>query len=699
MRLISITVRVNVYMKTKFKRSAAITLFILTFICFVKVTSIVNNNFIQYDVQAASAKTPTSPPIKIIGIWLTSGYDLQPDTDNYTTVNNPVTLYTHAGRSIFATLLGLTASPHYQWYSSDDGSVYSKVSSSNGGTSKDLTINPTSIGKKYYQLWTDWYTLVSWGPLIDTMAYTNVIKVNTLPDPVNAQSITVSSDSDYLYNNLTSSLIGIFDYPVTDTTSMHTTAVPDNATGTTKWYSSDTSIATVDENTGIVSSNTDGKDGTVTISGVYTNPDGSTLSDSTKIKVGGGLDDETANVGSKATFTLQGSYSSADNVSTSIEWHKVSSDGKTDTVVDKGSNLSYTTDATTLADNNTYYYAKVKVSQSDSNGKISTQTGQTNKAKLTVLTKGDPDISQKIELANSQTNADNDSYLDNTMTGDQIVFSDTLTNNSSTGTLTNGKLVIPVRKGSVIQTVTVDNTVLMLGGSTINTSVTVSKNYNSDKGYDEIVLTNGTEIDNNLNFNLNQKHTVTVFYQVSQVDKNETLTSTPTISGTNSDGEDYSSNGPYNTINFTTGDILLDPSNISFGSHLQQSSSQILDRTKETNSPNNVLNVDDSRREIDGKSQIQISSTPLYKKTSDANGNTSIDTTKILNSDLRYYNSDGTYTSLENGTNAIIESTSSGNPLSSITWTPKTGLRLYLQDGAQSGSYTGTITWSAITSI
>ncbi|APX71886.1 Ig-like domain-containing protein [Companilactobacillus allii] len=681
-------------MRCKFKRIVAAILCAVTFFCLIKVTSTLSDgNFqLQYDVSAASAKTPTDPPIKIIGIWLTSGYDLQPDTDNYTTVNNPITLYTNAGRSIFSTLLSLTASPHYQWYSSTDGLIYSKVSSSNGGTDKNLTINPSTIGTKYYQLWTDWYTLVSWG-LFDTTAYTNVINVHTLSDPINAKSMTVSSGSNYLYNNLTSSLSGLFTYPTADTTSMHTNTIPNNATGTVKWYSSDSSIASVDENTGVVSSNTDGKDGTVTIRGVYTNPDGTTLSDSTKIKVGGGLDDETTSVGDKATFTLQGSYSSAGNVSTSIEWHRVSADGKSDTVVSKGSSLSYTTAATTLSDDGTYYYAKVKVSQSDSTGKISTQTGQTNKAKLNVLTKGDPDISQKIELADTQTGADSDSVLNNVMTGDQLVLSDTLTNKSSTGTLANGKLVIPIRKGSTLQTVALDNTILMLKGTMINNSVNITQDYNSNKGYDEVILSSPTNSGSGsaLNFDLNQKHTVEIFYKIAKVDTKETLTTAPTISGTNSDSENYSSNGPFTTINFATGGISLDPSDISFGSHLQQPGAKLFDRTKATNSPNNVLTVDDSRRGIDGKSQIQISSTPLYKKDTD-------NTNQVLDSDLRYYDPDGTYSSLADGS-VVIESTASGSPLSSITWIPTAGLRLYLPNEPTSGSYTGTITWSAITSV
>lgn len=690
-------------MREKFKKLAlAILTFAMTFFFLAKISTIATNNEfqLQYDVKADAARIPSTPPIKIIGIWLTSGYDVQPSVDNYTTSSQPVTLYTDAGRSIFAALLSLSASPHYQWYSSDDGLVYTKVPTKDGGTNQNLTVNPTAVGTKYYQQWTDWYTFLSWGPLIDTMAYTNIIKVHVLPDPVNAQTLKVKSDSDYLYNNLTSTFIGIFDYAVADTTQMHATTTPDDATGTVKWYSSDTSIATVDENTGAVSGNTNGVSGTVTITGVYTNPDGSIVKDSTKIRVGGGLDDQTVGVGETATFKLQGSFSSADNVSTSVEWHKVSPDGKTDTVVDKGSNLSYTTPVTTLTDDGSHYYAKIKVSQT-TNGSTSTQTGTTNKAKLNVLTKGDPDITQTFEIGNQNTGVVSDSFLDKNMSGDEIDFQETLTNNSTTGTLTNGKLTVPVRKGSTLKLLMVDGYILMMNGAPLQENVNYTKQYNAEKGYDEIVFSTpaGTAAGDALNFNLGQTHTVKAFYYVSEVDKDETLTSAPTISGINSDGESYSSDGPSNTLNFTTGKITLDPSNISFGSHLQQAGSELFDRTDDTNSPNNVLTVDDGRRNLEGQSQIQITSTPLYKETTDSNGNNVVDTNQAMNADLRYYNADGTYTSLSDGAAATVENAISGSPLSSINWAPQEGLRLYVPNGAISGSYEGTVTWTAITSI
>jgi len=232
-------------------------------------------------------------------------------------------------------------------------------------------------------------------------------------------------------------------------------------------------------------------------------------------------------------------------------------------------------------------------------------------------------------------------------------------------------------------------------------NVNYTKQYNAEKGYDEIVFSTpaGTAAGDALNFNLGQTHTVKAFYYVSEVDKDETLTSAPTISGINSDGESYSSDGPSNTLNFTTGKITLDPSNISFGSHLQQAGSELFDRTDDTNSPNNVLTVDDGRRNLEGKSQIQITSTPLYKETTDSNGNNVVDTNQAMNADLRYYNADGTYTSLSDGTAATVENAISGSPLSSITWAPQEGLRLYVPIGAISGSYEGTITWTAITSI
>ncbi|WP_334329632.1 Ig-like domain-containing protein [Companilactobacillus sp. HBUAS59699] len=674
-------------MREKFNRYLLSILTItITFLCLIKITNATTQNqfHTQYNVEAATAMTPSAPPIKIIGIWLTSGYDVQPDEDNYTTVNKPITLYADAGRSIFAALFSLTASAHYQWYSSDDGLVYSKVSSRDGGTSQNLTVNPSAVGTKYYQLWTDWYTLISWGPIIDTMAYTNIVKVHTLPDPINAESLKVTSDSDYLYNNLNTSILGILNYNVADTTQMHATVKPDEATGTVKWYSSDPSIASVDENTGAVTGNTNKKDGTVTITGIYTNPDGTTITDTHQIEVGGGLKDQTVGVGQQATFTLQGNLAAADGVDISVEWHKVSPDGKTDTIVQTGSKTSYTTPTTTLADDGSHYYANIVVSQT-TDGSTKTENGTTNKAKLNVLTKGDPDISQTIEMATTNSNQINGSYLDNIMSGDSITFKDTLTNNSSTGTLSNGKVVIPLVKGAMVYSIFVDNNI---PSYTMNTD---------NPNYDELIISN-TGNGNKLDFDLNQTHTVLFSYLVPEITKNQILTTAPTVSGNNSDGSAYSSEGPTNTIHFTTGGITLTPSNISFGSLIQQPESKLLNRTDATNTPNNVLTVDDNRRDLEA-SQIELSATPLYKETTDDSGNSVTDTNDVLNGDLRYYNADGTYTSLADGETATVETSIEGSPLSSVAWAPQEGLRLYLNNGAQSGIYQGTVTWTAVTSV
>lgn len=664
----------------------------ITFLCLIKITNIATQNQfqVQSDVEAASAMTPSAPPIKFIGIWLTSGYDVQPDEDNYTTVNKPITLYTDAGRSVFAALFSLTASPHYQWYSSDDGKTFSKVSAKDGGSSQNLTVNPSEIGTKYYQVWVSWYTFIS-VPLLDTSAYSNIIKVHTLPDPVNAEKLKITSDSDYLYNNLSSNILGILNYNVADTTQMHAEVQPDDATGTVKWYSSDSSIASVDENTGAVTGNTDKKDGTVIITGVYTNPDGTTISDTHKIEVGGGLEDQSVSVGQQATFQLQGNLTSADGVTTSVEWHKVSPDGKTDTVVQTGSKTSYTTPATTLADDGSHYYANIVVSQT-TDGSTKTVNGTTNKAKLSVMTKGDPDISQTLTMASSDQQSS--SYLDNIMSGDHISLSDTLRNNSNTGTLSDGKIVIPLIKNAMIYDIYVDGQT----PSKANLDYTVNTD-NPD--YDELIISSTSKAgsDGGLNFTLNGTHTILIDYYVPQLTKDQTLVTAPTISGTNSDGNAYSSTGPTTTIHFTVGGISLTPSDISFGSHLQQPESVLLDRTDATNTPNNVLTVDDNRRDPEA-SQIEVSSTPLYKETKDSNGTSSIDTTDQLNADLRYYNADGTYTSLTNGTTATVESSIDGSPLSSVAWSPNEGLRLYLNnDGTQSGTYQGKVTWTAVTSI
>ena len=93
-------------------------------------------------------KTPTGDVRKFLGMWMTSGYNLQPQPNNYTVVDSPTTLRTDSGRSLWTAITSLFAPAHYQWYETTDGTKWTEVSKKKCGTKKNLTITPKENSKK-----------------------------------------------------------------------------------------------------------------------------------------------------------------------------------------------------------------------------------------------------------------------------------------------------------------------------------------------------------------------------------------------------------------------------------------------------------------------------------------------------------------------------------------------------------------------
>lgn len=276
-------------------------------------TNVIAKNLPEKTVSKAEVtpyQPPTPDPVILLFIWLTSGYDLQPESQ-YTSLNNPKTLYTSSGRSLWESILGLLSTVNYTWYQSTDGQTWTQMKE----TDKHLTVTPDEVGVVYYQQKTTWKSFPS---MFSTTIYSQVAAITTFKNPINAEKLKVTADSEYLYNNQEQAV----------TTFVRDSPTPVDATGDVTWSINDSGLATVDMHTGLVTANKNGKSGTVTVTGTLTNNDGSTVSDSVDIRIGGGLDNQTVYEGDKATFEIQGEF---DQKPAEIVWYKVGD--KKDTVV------------------------------------------------------------------------------------------------------------------------------------------------------------------------------------------------------------------------------------------------------------------------------------------------------------------------------------------------------------------------------
>ncbi|MQS75421.1 Ig-like domain-containing protein [Companilactobacillus halodurans] len=600
---------------------------------------------------------PNNDPVKFLGIWLSNGYGLQPNADSYTTVNSPVTLRTDAGRSVWSVLLGLFDSAHYRWWKSTDGKKWTEVSKSDNGYKKNMTVTPTEVGTVWYQLDTQYYTLLT--PLFKTHIYSQVAAVHALPEPVDARSLDVTVDDDYLYNTSDE---------LSNTTFAHAKPTPNNATGELTWSVDDTSLATIDED-GKITANNKGLSGDVKVTATMTNTNSPNISDSVMVHIGGGLDDQTVKSGQTATFTLRGNTGGSsddedeNSGSVTVDWYKYAPNSDTKVLVSSGQDTSYTTDKNTISDDGSYFQAIVTLKT----GKI-TKTITSNKAKLTVIPAGTPDIQINNSMLNqTYSHEDNTEHeLHDVITDDEVTYHDTLTNKSTEGLLKDGFYVLPLKKGTVVNSVKVDDKAISSDQYSI---VNQGDNDNLVIDIGDIPVSGNKDIQ--------------VSTSATNITESSSFQFTPYVYGTDNDGVVYRQEGTSETINYLSNQIKADVQDIDFGTIHAYGQKGLQYRPSESNAPNNIVDGNDERRDKKKLKVFVSQNTPF----TDAYGNT-------LPVSLRYYEN-GNYLDVLNN-KVPVQQVEQDDKFESISWDKKDGLLLSYDSsiGFKAGKYSTTLTWN-----
>lgn len=608
------------------------------------ITKIIPDNLIV-EADVTPYRTPTSDPVILLFIWLTSGYNLQPE-NQYTYINNPKTLYTDSGRSVLDALLSLIATPHYIWYQSTDGQTWTQMTQ----TTKELTVTPTKVGTVYYQQMTRWYGLLP--GLLDTTVYSKVAFITTFPSPIKATDLTVKADSKYLYNNQSSAM----------TTYVTGIPTPVDATGELKWKIDDTSLATVDTNTGLVTANTSGKSGTVRVTGTMTNSDGTSVSDYVDIRIGGGLDDQTVDEGKPATFEVQGKF---DQPPTNVVWHKVDKSNKDTVVTNNNSNkLIYTIPNTSYStDDGTKYYAVLTVTSGDS-----TTTVTTNKANLTVKKNVVPNVTVDNTIFNNSHNDHNDSntIINGVSKNDQVSYKINLNDSNVNSAMTKADLKLELPVSSNISEVKVN-------GQSYS-------DYNSVSASDKQTLTI-----KNLNFTGIKTFTLEVNLTIDDNSKSS-FASKAIVTGYDASGNTISNYSAGNdlTMNFADNNISIKAQNWNYGSINSYQNKVLLNREKIVG---NHLEVSDNRREKKALKLYLIQSEPFKSGEN------------VLPSEMRYYQKNGNYNVLGDA-GTLVSETIDGQSLDPIMWNDDEGPRLFIADGHYvAGNYSTNLEWSLVESI
>jgi len=614
-------------------------------------------------------KKPSGNANSFIGIRVRSGYILQPADQTFIEVGQTKSVYADARRSFAKQLLlGLVFyKRRYQWYQSTDGQNWSTVSSKESGTNKNLSLTPSDTGTTYYQLETYWTDII--GASHTTELYSNVATVNAVPEPVDALSVDVTTDDDYLYNS-DNDIVNLETYA-------HAIPTPHDFTGTVTWSIDNTNLATIDEETGLITANTDRLSGVVTVTATLHNPSGTEVTGSTEVMIGGGLEDQTVRAGNMATFSFQGNIGELEEDEDgdgegdyTVKWYKEDpiTHVRTQIQKDDPTSLSYTTPETTLDDDGTIFLAIISVKYNNK-----TYSYTTNDAYLHVLPEGGPNIEMTNTLSNEtfQDHLNTDTMLFGVNNNDHIQYKDTITNISTSGTLVNAKYTLPLRKGTTVENVNLD-------GQDITDYELVD---NTETDSTDLVISG-------LNFKINQSHSLVIDTTVTGIDSKTSYTTLPYVLGKNDDNNNYQKFGDDETLNYTTNSVVVNKVNdIDYGTINSISSEKTLPRQDELNLPNNIMEIDDMRRFKKPLTVTVSQESPLQN-----------DLGSIFAGHLRYYD-DGKYTDLLEDS-AVVAITEDEEELVSLGWEKDNGILLYLEAKMNlPGSYKTTLNWTISDSL
>lgn len=587
---------------------------------------------------------PSADIVKFLGSNASSGFVLQPQ-DQYTYVGHTKTLVTDFGRNEIIKP-ALFHNDSRQWYqSTDEGATWTKVS---GATDFSLAVTPQKAGTVYYQL-DEQYSPISM--LLPPDYYSQVAAITTVASAINATGFSASTDDNYLYNNQSNAA----------TTYVHGSPTPTGATGDVTWKSSDTSLATVDATTGLVTANTKGQSGNVQITGTIKNSDGSTQSGAVTIKIGGGLDDQTVKSGAKAKFSVQGSF---DQAPSSVVWHKVSASG-TDTTVSTGNSLNYTTPATVASDDGSKYYAVLTITTSDGS-----ETVTTNKATLNVQVDHTPDVSITSKITDVTDNTGNtDTAVNNVLSGDNVEVTGTIQDKNVDSKLKSGTFSINLPDN-------VQNTFVWIDGKRAA--------YTPTQVDGKIYLVGTTKID----FSSAKTHTYTVDFQ--SIETGNVLTKSivalqgyeSSTTATSETPIDDTYQGPALMINTTDGQLKATAAGkVTFGTLSYANINQEIEGQVEGGG--NLLDVTDDRRTKTWATISVRQATPF----------TNSEGTHTLTATLSFVN--GARISPLTDTNQVVVNTGPGIKVGSLG--ANTGQKLELNIASQAiypGTYTSTLDWT-----
>ncbi|WP_338232025.1 hypothetical protein [Companilactobacillus muriivasis] len=593
---------------------------------------------------------PFHPPSKGAehGIfWGTSGFNTQPEANYYIKRGESVSI-----NSNFVRYIGWFSwwgTSKYDWYENIDGKGWKRLNK-DSASMKVQTNKDSKVKNIYYQAINTFRN--------DTY-YSEMAHVHVLSNEIKAESVKIEPNKDYLYSTKDNKLFDNWTY-IDDVTT------PKDSTGKLQWTLgelkgketvpvTENELATVNSSGLVTAKN--GAMGTLNVTGYIVNEDGTSVSDTKQIRIGGGLEDQTSHVKKKATFNIETGRSIARGNETAkidIKWHRIKANKDTFVAGDKDNPLSMTTNILDESDDNNQYYAIITAGDA---------YVKTNYAHLHVLPPIDPTVHLETRMENiSFPKGNSDNKTLHHVTNDDVV--------KYTMTLKNGG--IKNLKKSLLK--------LPLNQHTEVTAIKFDGLEHNNHSFNTIEKSLEVSIDD---LEHDHEHKVEIETKTKGVNDEHSYSFKPILSGFYDDMKHkYESDGDLLTLHYTDDQIAAEFKKIHFQPVTPFEREKYKFRTSETVAPNPVVSIRDSRR-----NRVPVKVT-VKQTTNFINGE------NVLDANLFFVSQNAQPISLNE--KVTVAQTDRDQPLQSITWDESHGLILHVDNtkAKPPGNYSATLVWN-----
>jgi len=567
--------------------------------------------------------------------WSTSGFNTQPEANYYIKRGESVTInsYFVKAHNFLSWAWPWGDKTSYDWYENIDGKGWHKLNR-DSASMKVQTSKDSKVQDIFYQA-TNSYKKNTY--------YSKMAHVHVLSNEIKAESVTIDPNKNYLYSIKDNKLFDNWTY-INDVTK------PKNSTGKLQWTLgefkgketipvTENELATVNSSGLVTAKN--GAMGNLSVTGYIVNEDGTSVSDTKRIRIGGGLEDQRSHVKQKATFNIETGRSIARDNETAkidIEWHRIKVNKDTIVAGDKDDLLSMTTNVLDESDDNNQYYAIIKA------GKF---TVKTNNAHLHVLPPIDPTVHLETRMENiSFPKGNSDNKTLHHVTNDDVVKYTMTLKNGGIKNLKKSLLKLPLNQHTEVTAIKFDG---------------VEHNNHS---FNTIEKSLEVPIDD---LEHDHEHKVEIETNTKGINDEHSYSFKPILSGFYDDMKHkYESDGDLLTLNYTDDRIAAEFKKIHFQPVTLFEREKYKFRTSETVAPNPVVSIRDSRR-----NRVPVKVT-VKQTTNFINGE------NVLDANLFFVSKN--YQPISLNEKVTVAQTDREQPLQSITWDESHGLILIAEN-------------------